>query len=185
VSPVTDESASSLATRRARPVRAVFFVLGTVFLCLAALGIVVPVLPTTPFVLLAAACYLRASTRLHDRLLRSRTFGPTILAWQEHRAIPPRAKALAIVMVTATFAISVVFVFESFAVRAGLHGGCRRRAERGLAGPGAVAARLSDVVAALDWSARGPSCPERGLPFPSGRGRLLHLRSNARQPMRG
>jgi uncharacterized membrane protein YbaN (DUF454 family) len=120
VSPVTDESASSLATRRARPVRAVFFVLGTVFLCLAALGIVVPVLPTTPFVLLAAACYLRASTRLHDRLLRSRTFGPTILAWQEHRAIPPRAKALAIVMVTATFAISVVFVFESFAVRAGL-----------------------------------------------------------------
>jgi len=81
---------------------------------------VVPVLPTTPFVLLAAACYLRASTRLHDRLLRSRTFGPTIVAWQEHRAIPPRAKALAIVMVTATFAISVVFVFESFAVRAGL-----------------------------------------------------------------
>jgi len=120
VSPATDESASSLPTRRARPVRAVFFVLGTVFLCLAALGIVVPVLPTTPFVLLAAACYLRSSTRLHDRLLRSRTFGPTILAWQEHRAIPPRAKALAIVMVTATFAISVVFVFESFAVRAGL-----------------------------------------------------------------
>jgi len=120
VSPATDESASSLPTRRARPVRAVFFVLGTVFLCLAALGIVVPVLPTTPFVLLAAACYLRASTRAHDRLVRSRTFGPTIVAWQEHRAIPPRAKALAIVMVTVTFVVSVAYVVDSSAARAGL-----------------------------------------------------------------
>ena len=100
--------------------RAVFLVLGTIFLFLAALGIVIPVLPTTPFVLLAAACYLRASTRLHDRLLRSRIFGPTIAAWQEHHAIPPRAKALAVVMVTATFAFSVVFVADSFIVRAGL-----------------------------------------------------------------
>lgn len=120
MSPATDESASSLPTRRARPVRAVFFVLGTVFLCLAALGIVVPVLPTTPFVLLAAACYLRASTRAHDRLVRSRTFGPTIVAWQEHRAIPPRAKALAIVMVTVTFVVSVAYVVDSSAARAGL-----------------------------------------------------------------
>jgi len=120
MSPATDQTASSLPIERSRPVRAVFLVLGTVFLFLAALGIVVPLLPTTPFVLLAAACYLRASTRLHDRLLRSRIFGPTIVAWQEHHAIPPRAKALAIVMVTATFAFSVVFVADSFAVRAGL-----------------------------------------------------------------
>jgi uncharacterized membrane protein YbaN (DUF454 family) len=103
-------------------VRAVFLLFGTFFLGLAAVGIVVPVLPTTPFVLLAAACYLRASTRLHDRLLRSHAFGPTIVAWQEHRAIPPRAKVLAIVMVTATFVISVVFFVESFALRAGLAG---------------------------------------------------------------
>jgi uncharacterized protein len=101
-------------------VRAVFLVLGTIFLCLAALGIVIPVLPTTPFVLLAAACYLRASTRLHERLLRNRVFGPSIAAWQESGAIPPRAKAMAVVMVTATFTVSVVFVADSFIVRAGL-----------------------------------------------------------------
>lgn len=100
--------------------RAVFLVLGSAFLFLAALGIVVPVLPTTPFVLLAAACYLRASTRLHDRLLRSRIFGPTIAAWHEHGAIPRRAKALAVVMVTVTFTISVVFVADPLIVRVAL-----------------------------------------------------------------
>ncbi len=120
MSPTPGRPASRLPFAGARPVRAAFLVLGTVFLCLAALGIVVPVLPTTPFVLLAAACYLRASTRAHDRLVRSRTFGPTIVAWQEHRAIPPRAKALAIVMVTATFVVSVVYVVDSLAARAGL-----------------------------------------------------------------
>ena len=106
--------------RRSRPLRAVFLVLGTFFLGLAAIGVVIPVLPTTPFVLLAAACYLRASTTLHERLLRSRTFGPTIVAWQEQRAIPPRAKVIAIVMVAATFFVSVVFVADWFVLRAGL-----------------------------------------------------------------
>jgi hypothetical protein len=120
VSPAPDEVASLRPNRRARPVRAFFLVLGTVFLGLAALGIVVPVLPTTPFVLLAAACYLRASARLHDRLLRSRTFGPTIMAWQEHRAIPPRAKAVAIAMVILTFGLSIAFAVEPPLLRAGL-----------------------------------------------------------------
>ena len=100
--------------------RAFFVVLGTVFLGLGALGLVLPVLPTTPFVLLAAACYLRASTRLHQWLVSSRTFGPTIVAWQEHRAIPPRAKAIAIVMVILAFVVSIVFVIEHLLVRVGL-----------------------------------------------------------------
>jgi len=125
VTPTTDGASSSAPVPssrvpRNRPIRALFLSLGTIFLGLAALGVVVPVLPTTPFVLLAAACYLRASTRLHKWLLASHTFGPTIAAWQEHRAIPPRAKALAIVMVAATFAFSVVFVIEPPVMRAAL-----------------------------------------------------------------
>jgi uncharacterized membrane protein YbaN (DUF454 family) len=71
-------------------------------------------------VLLAAACYLRASTRLHDRLLRSRTFGPTITAWHLHRAIPPRAKAIAITMVILTFGVSIAFAVEQPLLRAAL-----------------------------------------------------------------
>lgn len=100
--------------------RALFIVLGTAFLGLGALGLVVPVLPTTPFVLLAAACYLRASARLHARLVRSRTFGPTIVAWQERGAIPPRAKVIAIVMVILTFSLSIGFAVESLPARLGL-----------------------------------------------------------------
>ena len=108
------------ARRHARPVRAAFLVLGTVFLGLGALGLVLPVLPTTPFVLLAAACYLRASERLHRRLVTSRTFGPTIVAWQEHGAIPSRAKAIAIALIALTFGLSVLFVVEPPLMRAGL-----------------------------------------------------------------
>lgn len=111
---------SAAARRHARPVRAAFIVLGTVFLGLGAVGLVLPVLPTTPFVLLAAACYLRASDRLHHRLVTSRTFGPTIVAWQEHGAIPPRAKAIAIALIALTFGLSVLFVVEPPLMRAGL-----------------------------------------------------------------
>jgi uncharacterized membrane protein YbaN (DUF454 family) len=111
---------SAGARRHTRPVRALFIVLGTVFLGLGALGLVLPVLPTTPFVLLAAACYLRASDRLHRRLVTSRTFGPTIVAWQEHGAIPPRAKAIAIALIALTFGLSVLFVVEPPLMRAGL-----------------------------------------------------------------
>jgi len=105
---------------RPRPVRALFLVLGTIFLGLGAVGLVLPVLPTTPFVLLAAACYLRASERLHRRLVTSRTFGPTIIAWQEHGAIPPRAKVIAIALIALTFGLSVLFVVEPPLMRAGL-----------------------------------------------------------------
>ena len=120
--PVTRSSSPSApdGRRHARPVRALFLVLGTVFLGLGALGLVIPVLPTTPFVLLAAACYLRASTRLHQWLVHSRTFGPTIVAWQEHGAIPPRAKAIAIAMVILTFGFSIGLAVEPPLMRASL-----------------------------------------------------------------
>jgi len=118
--PAPNRTAPSQPPRRARPARALFLVLGTLCLGVAAVGVVVPVLPTTPFVLLAAACYLRSSATLYDRLLGSRAFGPTIVAWQEHRAIPPRAKAIAIAMVVVTFAISVVFVVDHLILQVGL-----------------------------------------------------------------
>jgi uncharacterized membrane protein YbaN (DUF454 family) len=125
--------------RYARPVRAFFIVLGTVFLGLGALGLVLPVLPTTPFVLLAAACYLRASERLHRRLVTSRAFGPTIIAWQEHGAIPPRAKVIAIVLIAITFGLSVLFVVEPPLMRAAL---------------------IAFAIALVVWLARRPSRPQ-------------------------
>ncbi|HFC53145.1 MAG TPA: DUF454 domain-containing protein, partial [Gammaproteobacteria bacterium] len=68
------------------------------FLCVAlgAVGLVLPVMPTTPFLLVAAACFARSSPRFHDWLLNLRLFGTLIKNWQQNRTIPIRAKLLAI-----------------------------------------------------------------------------------------
>ena len=64
-------------------------------------GIVLPLLPTTPFVLLAAFCFSRSSARLEAWLLAHPRFGPLIQAWRQHHAIPLRAKQLAWAMMAA------------------------------------------------------------------------------------
>lgn len=90
-----------------RTVRVLLVALGSVFLLLGLIGIFMPVLPTTPFVLLAAACYARASTRFYNRLLNNATFGPVILEWQQHRSIPWRVKLVAIATMAVSFTVSI------------------------------------------------------------------------------
>ena len=92
---------------RAQAARAGWFILGWIALALGALGAVLPVLPTTPFVLLAAFCFARSSPRLHSWLAHHRTFGPMVEAWARHGAIPRRAKRLAAAMMAGAFALSV------------------------------------------------------------------------------
>jgi uncharacterized membrane protein YbaN (DUF454 family) len=94
---------------RSRWIRALFLIAGTVALGLGILGVFLPVLPTTPFVLLAAACYARGSRRFHQRLLANRTFGPIIVEWERHRSIPYRTKLAAVVLMSLTMATSIVF----------------------------------------------------------------------------
>jgi uncharacterized membrane protein YbaN (DUF454 family) len=96
----------------AMALRVLFAALGTLFLGLGVLGAVLPILPTTPFVLLAAACYVRASPRLYSWLLGTRAFGPLIREWREHRSIPWRTKLFAIGMMAATLSASIVFFVE-------------------------------------------------------------------------
>jgi uncharacterized membrane protein YbaN (DUF454 family) len=76
---------------------------------LAAAGIVLPLLPTTPFLLLAAACYARSSRRIFNWLLNNPSFGPLIREWREYRAIPYRAKRIALILIALSFAISITF----------------------------------------------------------------------------
>ncbi len=90
-------------------VRGVLLACGALCVALGAVGLVLPVLPTTPFMLLAAFCFARASPALHRRLVASRVFGPTIREWQRHRAIPWRTKLTAIALMSATLAVSIVF----------------------------------------------------------------------------
>lgn len=71
-------------------------IVGTLALALAILGIFVPLLPTTPFLLLASACYLRSSGRMHRWLTENRLLGPYLLNIQHNRGLPLRTKFIAI-----------------------------------------------------------------------------------------
>ncbi|OOS03547.1 hypothetical protein B0189_09265 [Moraxella cuniculi] len=87
--------------------RTVFFGLGVLFLSLGIIGIVVPGLPTTVFVLLAGYCWAKSSRRFYAWLLNHRLFGPMIVNWQTRRAVPRFAKYLAWLMMT----LSVIVLY--------------------------------------------------------------------------
>lgn len=93
-----------------RPVRALLVTVGTLSLVLGVVGIVVPILPTTPFLLVAAACYARSSTRLYAWLLGQPSLGRIIAEWRRFRSLPPGVKARALLVVASTFAVSIVVV---------------------------------------------------------------------------
>jgi uncharacterized membrane protein YbaN (DUF454 family) len=76
--------------------RALWVTAGTFFLALAIIGIPLPVLPTTPFLLLSAGCYMRGSERMHKWLLNHKYFGGFIRNYQEGRGIPLKVKIWAI-----------------------------------------------------------------------------------------
>ena len=76
--------------------RALYVIAGHVFVVIGVLGIVLPVLPGTPFLLMASACYLKGSKRLHAWLHNHRFLGPYLRAFQEGRGLPRRVKIIAL-----------------------------------------------------------------------------------------
>jgi uncharacterized membrane protein YbaN (DUF454 family) len=76
---------------------------------LGVLGIFLPVLPTTPFLLLATACFARSSRRMHRWLLEQPTFGPILNEWHTHRSMPYRAKRTAMLLIALSFGLSIAF----------------------------------------------------------------------------
>jgi len=90
--------------------RIILIIIGWLAVVLATLGVVLPLLPTTPFLLLAAWCFARSSPRFHHWLLYRSWFGSYIRHWQDHRALPPGAKPRALVFIVLTFAVSLYLV---------------------------------------------------------------------------
>lgn len=86
-----------------------FFLAGCLSLILGVVGAFLPVLPTTPFVLLASYFFFHSSKVMHDWLLSHRTFGPLIRDWESYGIIRPSAKRLASVMIILSFCYPLFF----------------------------------------------------------------------------
>ena len=91
--------------------------LGSFFVMIGAIGAVVPGLPTTMFLILAAACYIRSSQSLYDWLIANKTFGPYLKDYREGKGIPRRAKKIALVMMTIFVGYAVLFALDDLIVR--------------------------------------------------------------------
>ncbi len=92
--------------------KVLYIVLGSISLGLGILGIFLPLLPTTPFLLLTAALYFRGSPRLYDWLMNHKYFGPYIKNFREHKAIPLRAKILSVSLLWITISYSALVVIS-------------------------------------------------------------------------
>ncbi|BDM63938.1 inner membrane protein [Shewanella sp. NFH-SH190041] len=90
--------------------RGLFLCIGLLSLFLGLLGIVLPVLPTVPFILLAAFCFARSSQRLYDWLHQHPWFADGLKNWEEQRALRPGLKRRAMLVSLASFSLSIIVV---------------------------------------------------------------------------
>ena len=98
-------------------IRILLIIAGTFFVGLGIVGIFVPVLPTTPFLLLAAACYARSSQRFYGWLLNNKWFGSYIRSYLERKGIPLRVKVITVTLLWITIGCSVAFAVNILVVK--------------------------------------------------------------------
>jgi len=98
-------------------VRFLLIIAGTIFVGLGILGMFLPLLPTTPFLLLAAACYGRSSQRLYNWLLHNGWFGKYLRNYLDKKGIPLKIKIYAISLLWIVVGISAIFAVDNLIVR--------------------------------------------------------------------
>jgi uncharacterized membrane protein YbaN (DUF454 family) len=116
--PVQQDYSSEVHPHRSTAVRWICLAAGTLLVGLGILGLILPLLPGTPFLLLAAACYARASRRFYNWLLNNRFVGPSIAHWRRSRRIPRAARRRAVLVVVLVFALTILFVAKTPWLRA-------------------------------------------------------------------
>jgi len=100
-----------------RITRTILIGIGTASLVVGIVGIFLPILPTTPFLLLAAACYIRSSKRFYNWLISNRLFGNYIRNYIERRGVPLRVKVLTLTLLWITIGCSAAFATDTLWVR--------------------------------------------------------------------
>jgi uncharacterized membrane protein YbaN (DUF454 family) len=102
---------------RATAKRSLLIAAGTLSTGLGIIGIFIPILPTTPFLLLAAACYMRSSERFYRWLTNNRVFGAYVRNYIEGRGMPVRIKIFTILLLWLTIGLSMTFAVRNTVIR--------------------------------------------------------------------
>jgi uncharacterized membrane protein YbaN (DUF454 family) len=96
--------------------RIAWILTGLVSLALGTLGVFLPLLPTTPFILVSAFAFAKSSDRLHQWLVDHDVFGPLIANWREHGAISRKTKIVSIASMVAILAISTLLAVQTYII---------------------------------------------------------------------
>jgi len=112
----TFQQVSASKNKKQRVISALLLVAGTISLALGAIGIFLPILPTTPFLLLSIACHLRSSKRMHKWLLSNRWFGEYIRNYQEGRGIPLKTKIATVIVLWVAIIYSAFIALDEILI---------------------------------------------------------------------
>ena len=100
-----------------KPIKVLLISIGTFFVGVGIVGIFVPIIPTTPFLLISAALYAKSSARFYDWLINNKIFGQYIKNYREGKGIPLRLKIITITLLWITIGCSAAFAVDIFWVR--------------------------------------------------------------------
>ena len=112
-----EKKEKQIKTINSRFIRGILIISGSIFVGIGMIGIIVPLLPTTPFLLLAAACYLRSSKKFYNWLLNNKRFGPYITNYLEGKGLSLKIKLYAISMMWIMILLSVILFVENLFIR--------------------------------------------------------------------
>jgi len=93
---------------------------GMFFIALGIIGAVLPILPTTPFLILALTCFANSSPKFHQILLNNPWFGSALQQWEQNRSINKQTKIKAMLLIILSFAISITLLHDKFQLQLGL-----------------------------------------------------------------